>query len=95
MKAFIRHTSETAARLRTALDSLAGADVRVALMHYSPVEATLQGEHCEIFPFLGSNLLAEAGDAAGADLAVHGHATPARRGARRPAVSRCATWRSR
>ncbi|MFF3075452.1 metallophosphoesterase, partial [Kitasatospora sp. NPDC057936] len=28
----------------------------------------------EIYPFLGSYLLAEAIDAAGADLAVHGHA---------------------
>ena len=35
---------------------------------------TLRGEPLEIYPFLGSYLLAEAIDAAGADLAVHGHA---------------------
>lgn len=74
MKAFIRHTAQTADLLRSALTALDGTDFRVALMHYSPIEATLEGEHCEIFPFLGSYLLGEAVDAAGADLAVHGHA---------------------
>ena len=48
--------------------------VRVAVMHYSPVDATLEGERLEIYPFLGCYLLAEAVDRAGADLAVHGHA---------------------
>ena len=49
-------------------------DRRVALLHYSPVEATLQGERLEIYPFLGSYLLAEAVDSSGADLVLHGHA---------------------
>jgi Icc-related predicted phosphoesterase len=48
--------------------------VRVALLHYAPIRETLQGEPPEIFPFLGSYLLAEAVDRAGADLVVHGHA---------------------
>ena len=43
-------------------------------MHFSPVADTLQGEPLEIYPFLGSYLLAEAMDHAGADLVVHGHA---------------------
>ena len=43
-------------------------------MHYSPIRETLQGEPLEIYPFLGSYLLAEAVDRAGADLALHGHA---------------------
>jgi Icc-related predicted phosphoesterase len=34
----------------------------------------LKGERLEIYPFLGSYLLAEAVDSAGADLVVHGHA---------------------
>ena len=50
------------------------ADVRVALMHYAPIPETLEGERREIYPFLGSYLLAEAVDASGADLVVHGHA---------------------
>jgi Icc-related predicted phosphoesterase len=73
MKAFIRHTREHAERLGTALDA-ARADYRVALMHYAPIPETLQGERLEIYPFLGSYLLAEAVDQAGADLALHGHA---------------------
>jgi Icc-related predicted phosphoesterase len=48
--------------------------VRVALLHYSPVAETLEGEPLEIYPFLGSYLLAEAIDDAGAALALHGHA---------------------
>jgi Icc-related predicted phosphoesterase len=73
MKAFIRHTKEIAAGLCAALDAL-DADQRVALTHYSPVIETLRGEPPEIYPFLGSYLLAEAIDNAAADLAVHGHA---------------------
>jgi Icc-related predicted phosphoesterase len=73
MKAFIRHTQLLADRLQQALAELR-ADVRVALLHYSPIPATLQGERLEIYPFLGSYLLAEAIDRGGADLVVHGHA---------------------
>ena len=73
MKAFIRHTKDRADALERALSTLEG-DVRIALMHYSPIRDTLQGEPPEIFPFLGSYLLAEAVDRAGADLVVHGHA---------------------
>jgi Icc-related predicted phosphoesterase len=73
MKRFVRHTKESAGRLGDALDAL-DVDCRVALLHYSPVEATLRGERPEIFPFLGSYLLAEAVDRAGADLVLHGHA---------------------
>jgi Icc-related predicted phosphoesterase len=73
MKAFIRHTELVAERLRASLAELR-TDVRVALLHYSPVKDTLVGERLEIFPFLGSYLLGEAIDGAGADLAVHGHA---------------------
>ena len=35
---------------------------------------TLHGEPPEIYPFLGSYLLAEAVDMAGCDLVLHGHA---------------------
>jgi Icc-related predicted phosphoesterase len=73
MKAFVTHTKTLSDRLERALDSLE-ADLRIALMHYSPIEETLQGERLEIFPFLGSYLLAEAVDNAGADLVLHGHA---------------------
>jgi Icc-related predicted phosphoesterase len=73
MKAFIRHTREIAECFGTALRAL-DCDIRVALTHYAPVPETLLGEPPEIYPFLGSYLLAEAIDSAGTDLAVHGHA---------------------
>ena len=73
MKSFVVHTKQTAARLLDALASL-DTDVRLALLHYAPVPDTLTGERPEIYPFLGSYLLAEAIDTAGADLVLHGHA---------------------
>ncbi len=73
MKAYIRHAKRQAAVLEAQLREL-DADVRVALTHYAPVPDTLEGERREIYPFLGSYLLAEAIDAAGCDLALHGHA---------------------
>lgn len=75
MKAFVAHTRGLAEGLELQLQALQDqADVRVALLHYSPVEATLEGERLEIYPFLGSYLLGEAIDRAGADIVFHGHA---------------------
>jgi Icc-related predicted phosphoesterase len=75
MKEFVAESEREAARLHDALAGLAGrCDRRVALLHYSPVAETLAGEPLEIYPLLGSYLLADAIDAAGADLVVHGHA---------------------
>jgi Icc-related predicted phosphoesterase len=74
MKAFIRHTANTAGALGTALGEIVETEHKVALLHYSPVEQTLQGERLEIYPFLGSYLLAEAIDATPPDLVLHGHA---------------------
>lgn len=73
MKAFVRHTKKMAGRLDYLLRTLE-ADVRVALLHYAPVRETLRGEPRELYPFLGSSHLADAVDAAGADLVLHGHA---------------------
>jgi len=73
MKAFIHHTEHLAATLEKSLSDLQ-SDFRVALLHYSPVKDTIAGERLEIYPFLGSYLLAEAIDRSGADLVIHGHA---------------------
>lgn len=72
-KAFVRHTKMLAEELRGGLTAL-DTDYKVALLHYSPSSDTLLGERKEIYPFLGSYLLAEAIDAAHADVAFHGHA---------------------
>ena len=74
MKEFARCAMTMAARLEEGLRAIAGADHRVALLHYSPIRETLQGEHPEIYPALGSYLFGEAIDRAGADLVLHGHA---------------------
>lgn len=73
MKAFVRVTEASANRLEENLNQL-GTIPKVALTHYSPVPDTLNGEPPEIYPFLGSYLLAEAIDDGGAVLAIHGHA---------------------
>jgi Icc-related predicted phosphoesterase len=73
MKRFVRHTADAARRLEDCLATL-DTDHRVALLHYSPIADTLAGEPVALYPFLGSYLLAEAIDGAGADIALHGHA---------------------
>ncbi|MGK8523126.1 metallophosphoesterase family protein [Nocardia asteroides] len=62
-----------ALRLRRALGTLE-CEIRVALTHFAPVIDTLAGEPPEIYAGLGCHDLAEAIDAGGALLAVHGHA---------------------
>ncbi|HWQ34165.1 MAG TPA: metallophosphoesterase [Blastocatellia bacterium] len=73
MKEFMYVTERMAARLEENLRALQ-TDYRIALLHYAPVKDTLAGERLEIYPFMGSYLLAEAIDRAGADLVIHGHA---------------------
>jgi Icc-related predicted phosphoesterase len=72
-RAFVALTRRLAAGLERALAGL-DTELKVALLHFSPVAETLAGEPIEIHAFLGSDLLAEAVDRAGADLALHGHA---------------------
>ncbi len=74
MKAFVRHSKDYADGLQAHLGSLANADLRLALVHYSPIPATLEGEKAEIFPFLGSYYLEDAIDEGKADAGFHGHA---------------------
>ena len=73
MKSFVERSRREADGLA---EALAGLDcgTRIALTHYSPIADTLEGEPREIYPFLGSHLLADAIDRTGADLAIHGHA---------------------
>jgi Icc-related predicted phosphoesterase len=47
---------------------------RVAVLHYAPIRATVEGESPEIYPFLGTSHLARALDGGGATVAFHGHA---------------------
>ena len=47
---------------------------RIALLHYSPIKATVDGEPPEIFPFLGSSRLEEPINRYQVDAVLHGHA---------------------
>jgi len=71
-KAFARHAKNQADLLRECVQKAEG-DYKIVLLHYSPVESTLLGERRELYPFLGSYLLANAIDCAGADIVFHGH----------------------
>ena len=73
MKRFVGRTRRMADALGSSLAAL-NTDLRIALLHYSPIPETLQGERLEIYPFLGSHFLGSAVDATGADLVLHGHA---------------------
>lgn len=73
LKAFVSESVIEAEGLRAALVNL-DTRRRIALLHYSPVLATLQGEPPEIHAFLGTTRLAQAVDEGGAAFAVHGHA---------------------
>ena len=72
-KAFVTESVLESEALRAALLRLETRR-KVAVTHYSPIEETVRGEPPEIHVFLGTTRLAEAIDAGGAGLAIHGHA---------------------
>ena len=47
---------------------------RVVLLHYSPIEGTVEGEPKEIYPYLGSSRLEEPLTRYPVDAVFHGHA---------------------
>jgi Icc-related predicted phosphoesterase len=73
IKRFINETHDDANNLDACLQTL-DTDYRVVLLHYAPIKETLFGEPPELYPFLGSSILAEPIDKHGCDLVVHGHA---------------------
>lgn len=73
IKAFVQESVEEALKLESALRRLK-TEHRVVLLHYSPVQATIEGEPPEIFPFLGSSRLEEPLQRYPVDVVLHGHA---------------------
>jgi Icc-related predicted phosphoesterase len=73
VKTFVRESVNEALKLEAALARLR-AEPRVALLHYAPIEATLEGEPREVFPFLGSRRLEEPLNRYGVAAVFHGHA---------------------
>src|SRR5512132_1233851 len=58
IKLFVQEAVDEALKLEAALARLRTTQ-RVAMLHYSPVRATVEGEPPEIFPYLGSSRLEE------------------------------------
>ncbi len=74
IKAFVDIAVNEARKLENALRTIR-TERSVAVLHYSPVKQTLQGEPIEIFQYLGSQRLADAIDRfSHVKAVVHGHA---------------------
>jgi Icc-related predicted phosphoesterase len=73
IKQFVHEAVDEALKLEGALARL---DVRqkVAVLHYSPIRATVEGEPLEIIPFLGSRRLEEPLNRFHVQAVFHGHA---------------------
>src|SRR5262249_29450994 len=72
-KAFVRAAIEETLKLESALARLRTPG-RVALLHYAPIGATVDGEPAEIYPFLGSSRLEEPLNRYAPSVVFHGHA---------------------
>jgi Icc-related predicted phosphoesterase len=73
IKQFVREAVDEALKLEAALARLRTTQI-VALLHYSPVQGTVDGEPLEIYPFLGSSRLEEPIGRYPVSLVLHGHA---------------------
>jgi Icc-related predicted phosphoesterase len=73
IKQFVREAVDEALKLEAALARLRTRHL-LALLHYSPVQQTVEGEPLEIYPFLGSSRLEEPLNRYPVSLVVHGHA---------------------
>ena len=72
-QAYAETTADVEA-LDAALRAIAGADLRVALLHYAPTAQTLEGEPKELWLVLGAERLATPIAEHRPDLVLHGHA---------------------
>jgi Icc-related predicted phosphoesterase len=73
IKAFVHEAINEALKLETALARLR-TEHRIAVLHYSPVRETVEGEPPEIYPFLGSSRLEEPLTRYEVTAVFHGHA---------------------
>ncbi len=73
IKMLVHEAIEEALRLESALARLRTPQ-RIALLHYSPIQATVEGEPLEIYPFLGCSRLEEPLNRYSLTAVFHGHA---------------------
>jgi Icc-related predicted phosphoesterase len=73
VKKFVYEAVEEALKLEKALARLRTAQ-RIAVLHYAPIQATVEGEPPALFPFLGSSRLEEPLNRYAVTVVLHGHA---------------------
>ncbi len=73
IKEFVKEAIDETLKLETALARLR-TQRRIVLLHYAPIQATIEGEPEEIFAFMGSGRLEDPINRYGADAVFHGHA---------------------
>jgi len=74
IKAFVQASVDENLKLETSMRMLR-SERNVVVLHYSPVQDTVEGEPPEIFPFLGSARMGETIDRFdGVSCVLHGHA---------------------
>lgn len=73
VKQFVQYAIEEAMKLEGALARLRTPQ-RVAVLHYSPIRETVEGEPLEIFPYLGTSRLEEPLNRYPVNVVFHGHA---------------------
>ena len=73
IKQFVHEALEEVLKLESALARLK-TEHRIALIHYAPVRATVEGEPLEIYPFLGSSRFEEPLTRYAVSAVFHGHA---------------------
>jgi Icc-related predicted phosphoesterase len=74
LRAVYAETTHEMEAISRGLVEIVHCDIRIVLLHYAPVEATIQGEPEGIHVMLGSDRLARPIAEHGADLVLHGHA---------------------
>lgn len=73
IKQFVREAVDEALKLESALARLRNSRL-IAVLHYSPIQATVEGEPREIYPFLGCSRLEEPIGRFPVSAVFHGHA---------------------
>jgi len=73
IKQFVHEAVNEALKLESALARLR-TEKKIVVMHYAPVQATVQGEPCEIYPYLGCSRLEEPLSRYQVTAVIHGHA---------------------
>lgn len=73
IKAFVREAVNESMKLETGLARLK-TEVRIVMMHYAPIETTVEGEPEQTIPFLGSSRFEEPLNRYAPHAVFHGHA---------------------